>query len=189
MDQLAQMDARAAFPDWPEPCRIPTLAQVLAQLPTDVRLEIEIKGDETTRLETLAPKLVELIERHDAAGRVTLSSFDANALRILQRVAPGLPRAYIGAYDSPQFLRTALELECVQADIPLTTGSRDQVRAAHAEGLRVTGWPGNTIEQLQTLVDWAVEGLPPIFPALPCPSCAKQTCWTNNTDPHPAVPG
>jgi glycerophosphoryl diester phosphodiesterase len=108
MEQLAQLDARAAFPDWPEPCRIPTLAQVLAQLPTDVRLEIEIKGDETTRLETLAPKLVELIERHDAAGRVTLSSFDANALRILQRVAPGLPRAYIGAYDSPQFLRTAL---------------------------------------------------------------------------------
>jgi glycerophosphoryl diester phosphodiesterase len=57
----------------------------------------------------------------------------------------------------------------VQADIPLTTGSRDQVRAAHAEGLRVTGWPGNTIEQLQTLVDWAVEGITTDFPGIALP--------------------
>ena len=168
-EQLAGLDARAGFNDWPEPCAVPTFAELLAVLPEDVRLEIEIKRDDPSRLEILGVGLVALIEQFAMAARVTVSSFNANALRIMRRLAPHLPRAYIGAYDQPQFLATALELECVQADIPLTTGSRTVVDEAHANGLRVTGWMGNTREQLQTLVEWKVEGITSDFPGIALP--------------------
>ena len=87
----------------------------------------------------------------------------------MKRIAPDLPRGLIGAYDTPAFLATALELECTQADIPLSTGSEERVREAHRNGLRVTGWPGDTVEQLQTLVDWEVEGITTDFLGIALP--------------------
>lgn len=168
-EQLARLDARAAFPDWPESCPVPTLADLLAVLPGDVRLEIEIKRDDPRRLEILGAQLVALISDFDITERVTISSFDLNALHILRRLAPRLPRAYIGAYDQPQFLAAALELECAQADIPLTTGSLTVVREAQANGLRVTGWPGNTPEQLHALVEWKVDAITTDFPGIALP--------------------
>lgn len=168
-EQLSSLDARAEFSEWPEPCFIPTLAEVLAEMPSPVRLEIEIKRDDPERLEILAAKLVTLLEPLDAAERVTISSFDATALGIVKRIAPHFSRGYIGAYDTPDFLATALELECVQADIPLTTGSKAMVNEAHRKGLRVTGWPGDNLDQLQTLVDWEVEGITSNFPGIALP--------------------
>jgi glycerophosphoryl diester phosphodiesterase len=62
LEQLRALDARAEFADWPAPCVIPTLAEVLDALPDDTRLEIEIKKDQPERLEILAAKLVTLLE-------------------------------------------------------------------------------------------------------------------------------
>lgn len=165
--QTAVLDARSGFADWPEPCRIPTLEEFLAFcVASEIEhLEIEIKRDAPERLEILSETLISQIERFDLAGRVTLSSFDPDALRIARRLAPSLPRSYIGAYDDPRFLATALELGCAQADIPLTTGSVEMVRAAHSHGLRVTGWPGNTREELETLAAWEVDGITTDYPS------------------------
>jgi glycerophosphoryl diester phosphodiesterase len=49
------------------------------------------------------------------------------------------------------------------------TGSKEMADAAHREGLRVTGWPGDSPEQLQTLVDWEVEGITTNFPGIALP--------------------
>jgi glycerophosphoryl diester phosphodiesterase len=57
----------------------------------------------------------------------------------------------------------------LQADIPIITGSKERVREAHQNGLRVTGWPGDSLEQLQTLVDWEVEGITTNFPGIALP--------------------
>ncbi len=151
------LDARGAFPDWPEPCRIPTFVELLDFLPGDVRLEVEIKRDEPARLEMLCPLLVAQIASQGYVNRVMVSSFDATALRIMRTVAPDLPRAFIGKCASRADLETAFALGCAQADIPLATGSRDLVNEAHAHGLTVTGWPGNDASQLETLIDWQVE--------------------------------
>ena len=162
--QITEMDARCGFLEWPDSCFVPTLAQVLAAIPETAHLEIEIKRDTPERLEVLAAKLVPLLEPLNAANRITLSSFDAHALEIMRRIAPDVPRGYIGAYDTPSLLEKAVELGCVQADIPLTTGSKAAVMEAHRRGLRVTGWPGNSLEQLQILVDWGVEAITTDYP-------------------------
>lgn len=169
LDQLLRRDARADFPEWPEPCTIPTLAQVLAALPPDARFEIEIKRDDPARLAVLVSKLVPLLYEYEAGARVTVSSFDPTALEQVREAAPELPRAFIGAYDTPRFLAKALELGCQQADIPLTTGSAQRVREARERGLRVTGWPGDTVTQLTTLCDWGVDAITSNFPGIALP--------------------
>ncbi len=104
------------------------------------------------------------VDRYAIAGSTTVTSFDPVALEIVRRIAPALPRAFIGAYDTPVFLETALRLECRQADVPLKQGSPEVVRRAQAHGLRVVGWLGNTPDELDALVAWGVDGITTDYP-------------------------
>jgi glycerophosphoryl diester phosphodiesterase len=166
--QLAALDARAAFPDWPAPpdqSAVPRLADVLDAFAAVGRcFAIEIKSDTPERLERVSVALATLIERYRLLGRVTVTSFDPVALDLMRGRAPAVPRAYIGAYNTPAFLETALRLGCRQADVPLKTGSKEAVRQAQARGLRVVGWLGNTPDDLAALLDWGVDGITSDYP-------------------------
>ena len=157
--QLAQLDARADFPTWPEPTGVPLLDDVLDAYGTKVRWAIEIKSDTPERLAKVAPLVAGAIERHHVADRVAVTSFDVTALELMRQTAPEISRVYIGAYDTPAFLETALALGCVQADIPLQRSTREMVRAAQENGLRVVGWLGNAPADLAALLEWGVEGI------------------------------
>jgi glycerophosphoryl diester phosphodiesterase len=43
------------------------------------------------------------------------------------------------------------------------------VREAQRNGMRVTGWPGDSLEQLQTLVDWGVDNITTNNPSIALP--------------------
>jgi glycerophosphoryl diester phosphodiesterase len=167
--ELARLDARGPHTDASSsssaPVGVPRLTEVLAVCAGRVRLAVEIKTDAPQRLERVCAALVEPLG--DAAGRggVAVTSFDPAALEMMRRLAPALPRAYIGAYDTPDFLETALRLECRQADIPLARGSAEAVREARARGLRVVGWLGNSEPEIESLLRWGVDGITSDFPA------------------------
>lgn len=169
---LAQLDARGSHTSWPQRVGVPTLAEVLdAHAPPahragapPARLAIEVKTDTPERLERVCAALVEQIDRHGIHDTVTVTSFDPLALEIMRRLAPVLPRAYIGAYDTPASLETALRLDCRQADVPLARGSQDMVHRAQAHGLRVVGWLGNSEAELEALVRWGVDGITSDYP-------------------------
>jgi glycerophosphoryl diester phosphodiesterase len=91
--------------------------------------------------------LAELASR-DLPGRVIVTSFEIHALELAQRLDPERERGYIGAWDSPEFLETALRLGATRACIPYGTGSAEIVQAAQHAGLSVNGWPCNTREEL-----------------------------------------
>jgi glycerophosphoryl diester phosphodiesterase len=167
--QLARLDARAAFPEWPERTGVPTLADVLDAFGDVSAFQIEIKSDTRDALETVCRKLVDLIQRSGIEDRSDVASFDPLALEIVRRVAPDLPRAYIGRYDAPSYLATALALGCMGACIPHRTSTSETVRAARSHGLQVTGWLGNTVEELQLLLDWGVDSITTDFPSRAIP--------------------
>jgi glycerophosphoryl diester phosphodiesterase len=162
--QLAALDARGAHPDWPERVGVPLLSEVLEAFAREVRFAIEIKTDAPERLELVCAAVVEHVQRYGVTGSVTVTSFDPVALEILRRIAPDLPRAFIGAFDTPAFLETALRLECRQADVQLSRGSAEVVRQAQAHGMRVVGWQGNTAEHLAALLEWGVDGITSDYP-------------------------
>jgi glycerophosphoryl diester phosphodiesterase len=164
--ELAALDARAAFPAWPEPSGVPRLVDVLDAFAGTQAFQIEIKTNAPDVLEIVAQKLVDLIGRYAIGDRTEVSSFDPAALAIMRRIAPEIPRAYIGRYDTPEHLATALALGCAGACIPHKTSSRAIVDEAHAFGLHVTGWLGNTQRELRLLLDWSVESITSDFPSV-----------------------
>ena len=143
-EQIRALDARSNFLDWPEPCTVPTFAEVLDVIGQLETFEVEIKTDTPERLERVVPLVLEELERRQLPGDVIVTSFDTTALEILQRVAPDQPRGYIGAWDSPEFLATAKRVGATRACIPFRTGRPELVRAAQEAGMTVTGWPTNT---------------------------------------------
>ena len=161
--QLAALDARASYPAWPHPVGVPLLAQVLDAYAATVRLAIELKTDTPEHLERVCTLLVGQLERF-LPRAFTVTSFDRTALEIMRRLAPNLPLAYIGKYDTPDYLETAIALGCRQADIPLRSGSPDTVAKAQAAGLFVVGWLGNTEADLEALAGWQVDGITTDYP-------------------------
>ena len=157
--RIAGLDARGAFTDWPEPCRVPTLRETLEATADFDTMAIEIKADRPLRLVRLIPKLVRELRRQHADARVILTSFDITALALAREVAPELPRAYIGNWDSTAALTVARLLECRQADMQLSTASLEIVAAAHKAGLRVVGWPCNNKFEFDALTAWGVDAV------------------------------
>jgi glycerophosphoryl diester phosphodiesterase len=166
---LARLDARAAFPHWPERAGVPTLDEVLATFPDLPAWQIEIKADAPERLERVCARLARLISRYGIEERVVVASFDASALRLMRRAAPELPLAYIGRYDSPSYLETALALRCAGACVPHRTSTRELVHQAQARGLAITGWLGNTPQELELLLDWGVDSITSDYPSVAVP--------------------
>ncbi len=142
--QVTALDARAAFPDWPEPCPVPTLGRALDAVEDFDAVAIELKPDAPRRLSVLVPAVVAELERHRAvADRVVLTSFDPVALVLAAEHAPHLRRGLIGDWDSPAALLTARRLDCRQADLNLATARQGDADAARAAGLVVVAWPCN----------------------------------------------
>jgi len=164
--ELARLDARSIFPEWPEPAGVPTLAEVLDLIGGAKRMEIEIKTDTPERLARVAELVMAAIRRYDLAARATVTSFDPVALEAVARLAPDQRRGFIGKFDSGADLATAVRVGARHCAIPIKTGSPARVREAHAAGMEVTGWQGNSPEAIATLLDWEVDAITSDYPTM-----------------------
>ena len=164
--ELAQLDARAVFPDWSEPAWVPTLAEVLDIVAGVESLEIEIKTDRPDRLRRVAELVLAAIGQYDIAGRVTVTSFDPVALEAVARLAPQQRRGFIAKFETADDLATASRIGARRCAIPIRTGSPERVREAHAAGMDVTGWQGNSAQDIATLLDWGVDCITSDYPSL-----------------------
>jgi glycerophosphoryl diester phosphodiesterase len=164
--ELASLDARSIFPDWPEPAGVPALDQVLDLIGHADDMEIEIKTDRPERLQRVAELVLDAIRRFDLGERANVTSFDPVALEAIGRLAPQQRRGFIAKFETAQDLATALRLGARHCAIPIKTGSAERVREAHDAGLRVTGWQGNTREDVHTLLAWDVDAITSDYPTL-----------------------
>ena len=164
--ELARLDARSIFPDWPEPASVPTLTEVLDTIAGADDMEIEIKTDRPDRLQRVAELVLAAIRRYDIAARATVTSFDPVALEAVARLDPKQRRGFIAKFETPEDLATALRVGATHCAIPIKTGCAERVREAHDAGLRVTGWQGNAREDVQTLVAWGVDAITSDYPTL-----------------------
>ncbi len=149
---LQALDARSTFEDWPEPCRVPTFAEVLDIVGHLPELLVEIKGDTDERLDEIVPKAIAEIEARGLATQVTITSFNAHALEVVQRVAPHIRRGYIGDWNTQDFLETAVRLDCAQIDANHVNADRAIVAKAKSLRMRVVGWPTNSAEALESVL-------------------------------------
>ncbi len=150
--EIQALDARSTFDDWPEPCRVPTFAGVLDVIGHLPELLVEIKGDTDERLDQIVPKAVAEIESRGIASQVTITSFNAHALEVAQRIAPHIRRGFIGDWNTLAFLETATRLGCAQIDANHVNADRAIVAKAKSLRMRVVGWPTNSEEALESVL-------------------------------------
>lgn len=154
---LATLDARSAFPGWPEPCGVPLLADTLDVLrPLDI-IQIEFKTDTPDRLERLALVVRDLIDSRGLGPQVVFTSFDPVAVEILLHACPDIRRGYIGPWDTQEFVDTAHRLKCFHAEV-FRTATPDLVRSIREEGFYVVGSPC-TPEMAAEAIAWDADAV------------------------------
>jgi glycerophosphoryl diester phosphodiesterase len=129
---------------------VPTLAAVLAALPGDAWLDVELKGDE----HGAATADVLRAGRGDTPASAVVSSFDPAALVTMRERLPGWPR-WLNAEDlAPATVSLARGLDCVAVSAGWRGITPVAIRTAHEAGLEVAGWTvrrRSTAERLEAL--------------------------------------
>lgn len=146
--EIQALDARSIFPDWEERCYVPTLDETLETLRDVPHLICEIKNDTDERLDRIVPMTLDAIHKAGIDDHATVTSFNPYVVALVQKLAPGMKRGYIGNWDEPFFLEKSIEMGCTQADVHHPTADPELVRQAKAHGMRVICWPTNSQEAL-----------------------------------------
>ncbi len=163
---------------------------------TQVRFNIETKLSPLKPLETdgpqqMAERLIETITEHGMQARCTIQSFDWRTLRISQILAPKIPTVYLTAQQiainnlaQPSATEPSLwtagfmrrDNESIASMIKRAGGQvwspmfREIVQAdvvqAQSIGLQVIPWTVNTLDDMQQLIGWGVDGLITDYPDL-----------------------
>lgn len=174
--------------------RFPTLAALYAMAGPNVRFNIETKLDPAKPDDTLDPAqftrvVVDAIRAANAVERTTLQSFDWRILLEARRIAPeiktaclsiesnnmdtvrrttGQPSAWLGGLDlaaeSGSLPRLVKAAGCSVWSPFWRNVTADNVKEAHALGLKVVPWTVNTPTDMAALIDLGVDGLITDYP-------------------------
>jgi len=110
---------------------VPTLAEVVAAVPEDATLHVELKES------GLAADVADVLADHP--GAVVVSAFDAGALAEMRMVAD-VPLALLAAEDLEERIDRAVDLDCVAIHPHWDRCDERVVARAHEAGLRVNAW-------------------------------------------------
>ena len=121
-----------------------------------VYFEFEMKtGDKkrypNDRLEIYCQTLHDRVTARQPKGAFyVFTSFDQRALKVMKRLDPTADILLItGGPCAKDVVQTALKLGAKRVGCRVDMTSRVQVREAQKAGLRVSGWPGNTMEDYE----------------------------------------
>jgi glycerophosphoryl diester phosphodiesterase len=159
LEEIQALEARSIFPEWPEPCFVPTFTQVLGVIRDFEMMEIEIKKDSPERLEIVVPKVLEELEAAKISGRALITSFEPYALELARNHAPDRERGFIGAFDTQEWVDKAVELGARRAGTPFKTSNADIVRKLKDLDIETVGWPCNTREEFDAHMSREVDYL------------------------------
>ena len=145
--------------------RVPTLQAVLAAQP-GWRFNIELKTfpdhpERTVPPEAMVEAVIAVIDRADAADRVTIQSFDWRGPRHVRKIRPDIPRGWLtDAEATAESAPAAIVAEGGGTWTPFHAQfTRAMLHRAHAAGLLVIPWTVNDEADMRRLIEWGVDGL------------------------------
>ncbi|UCD36963.1 MAG: hypothetical protein JSW54_08995, partial [Fidelibacterota bacterium] len=167
-DKIVKLNAahrwEGAFPPTP----IPRLEEVLAILPEDMLINIEMK---TRRGKNpgLEKRVVELVRRYRLVQRTIISSFDPFSLIRVRRLEPDIAIGLIWWIHSPWILRKLVFASSLHPDLlhpHAEVVTPDMVVKAHRRGMKVNVWTINNRPMIEYLQSIGVDGIFTDFPEL-----------------------
>lgn len=170
MAELREFDAGKLFPGF-EGARIPSLSEVLDAWGQRMRLlQLEIKPDRPFILDMVCRKVADEIASRGLGDKIVVTSFDPYALERIAKLLPSQRRGLICMTYRESDARLAKTLGCYNTCIPLRMGgSKALVDLAHSLGLEVTGWLGNSVGDIDELLEWGVDSVTTNYPSMALP--------------------
>ena len=158
-EQLNNFDARGKIL-WPYVCPIPKLRHVIESVPLTKDWQFEVKPTSLIRMRMLATKLLQLIaEMHGQLGRVTITSSSEWFLKEIKRRAPSQNTGLVSESRGLEAVERCKRLGCSLLVINKLQCSETLVSESHKNGLEVSVWTVNNIEQMQKLVCMGVDSI------------------------------
>lgn len=163
--ELASYDIRHVGPSWPQPCRVPTLAEVFAACPFE-HWQLEIKSLSRRRAVTLIQNIARLCEQHGLSDKVVLTSSSHTVLRAAMQQAPQLKRGLVAEYAWLDPVKTAQRFQCSLLAMNWSLCIEKRIREAQAAGLHVSAWTVNDPALMRQLAHCGIDSLITDFPDL-----------------------
>ena len=133
--------------------RIPTLDAVLAALPHEIGINVELKGPGS------AAAVIDTITRSSDDRAVLISSFHHDWLRDVRRLNAAIPIAPLYQRQSRTMYDIAEGLDAWSMNISRQMASREIIDKAHDQGYRVLVYTVNDAHEAERLKEWGVDGL------------------------------
>lgn len=130
---------------------VPTLAAVLAAIPVEIGVNVELKE------EGLAADVIALAQETDL--HVILSSFSPAALAEARQVDPDIPRALLVTDDPQEALEHARNLDCAYLHPHHDLCEERLVNRAHHAGMSVNAWTVDDRSTAEHLAAVGVDGV------------------------------
>lgn len=142
--------------------RVPVFEEVVEAVRAP--LQAEIKDGAAARV------LARAIEKGDLHKRVTVISFQAEALRETRELLPDMPLVLVAGKSSPTAPERARDLGAVMVSLELCHLEAETVQRCHEAGIEVISWTVNTPEELERAraleLDGVVTNRPEILDAV-----------------------
>ncbi len=143
---LRRLDAGRSFPALPV-CRIPSLEEVLALIPPEITLNIELKSISLFR-ENTADRVLNMLEQEKSSRQVVISSFNHRCLQEVRERDKEIRLGILTASDMINFTdyteSTGLNPWSLHPEASYLT--KEYVDRAHQMGWKVFCWTVNTKE-------------------------------------------
>lgn len=160
LEEIKQIDVGTSFAQEFSGVTLPTLEEVLAMCPRDVKLNIEIKN-----IPVIYPWIEELLinclKKNNRTENVLISSFDHTSLKRVQEIAPEIELGMLIYYRMLEPWKYAqnsgLNISSIHPNQVYT--DRKFVEHCKAAGFKVYPFTVNSIERYEELIAAGVDGL------------------------------
>lgn len=137
---------------------VPLFEEVLDAVRTPLQVSVADRA--------AAGVLAELVLRRDLIARVEVASADEAVLAEAARLVPGLRTTLYSTAHGPEVVDRALAAGAATIALDIRRLTLETVEAAHAAGIRVTGWTVNTLDQLRLARALGLDGAATDFPEI-----------------------
>jgi glycerophosphoryl diester phosphodiesterase len=157
------LDGGKTFPFRDQGVVVPTLAEVLAEF-SDKLFSIEIKQQSPS----IVDDVVALIDSFDMRDQVVIGAFEDEVLLEVREAAPDILTTFgvlegMTLYFLPDFQEADYVPPTYYFAAPLEyeglTLDMSKVEKCHRLGITLHVWTINEVEEMQTVIDWGVDGI------------------------------
>ncbi len=165
LQEIQNLDAGSWFSKEFSDQKIPTLAQAMSLISKlDMSVNLEIKPLDGWQVPTAEIVCEELTKLQNSLPPLLISSFNIEALQVVQKMLPDIPIGYLSdtlPHNWQQRLN-AVNAASLHMDCDFIT--QEIVKNVHDEGIKLLTYTLNDPDRAKEFLDWGVDGIITDFP-------------------------